>query len=165
MTIWHRIVVISLICVSCVGCDQSTKSMASQYLPKSGMDSYLYDLVRLGYTENIGAFLGMGSYLPEQHRFIIFTVIAGGFLSALLLYLVFSKRLSILSLVALSLVFAGGISNFFDRATNNGAVVDFLNIGLGSVRTGIFNVADMAILFGCILFISAQKTQHKHQDL
>jgi signal peptidase II len=34
-----------------------------------------------------------------------------------------------------------------------GRVVDFLNVGLGPVRTGIFNVADMAIMAGVILLI------------
>jgi signal peptidase II len=27
-------------------------------------------------------------------------------------------------------------------------VIDFMNVGIGSLRTGIFNVADMAILLG-----------------
>ena len=165
MKIWNRVIVILLVSLSCVGCDQSTKAIASQHLPKNGMDSYLYDLLRLGYTENVGAFLGMGSQLPEQYRFLLFTVMVGGFLSVFLFYLIFSKTLSFLSLVALSLMFSGGSSNFFDRAVNNGAVVDFLNIGVGSIRTGIFNVADMAIIAGCLLFLLVQSVEHKHNDL
>ena len=50
-------------------------------------------------------------------------------------------------------MFSGGVSNFIDRASNNGAVVDFLNIGIGPIRTGIFNIADVAIMFGFALFI------------
>ena len=30
----------------------------------------------------------------------------------------------------------------------HGAVVDFLNVGIGPLRTGVFNVADMAIMAG-----------------
>jgi signal peptidase II len=30
--------------------------------------------------------------------------------------------------------------------------VDFLNVGIGSLRTGIFNVADMAIMAGVIIW-------------
>jgi signal peptidase II len=30
-------------------------------------------------------------------------------------------------------------------------VTDFLNVGFGSLRTGIFNVADMMILAGALL--------------
>jgi signal peptidase II len=32
--------------------------------------------------------------------------------------------------------------------------VDFLNVGLGPVRTGIFNVADMAITAGAALLVA-----------
>jgi signal peptidase II len=32
-------------------------------------------------------------------------------------------------------------------------VVDFLNVGIGSLRTGVFNVADMAIMAGVALFL------------
>jgi len=42
---------------------------------------------------------------------------------------------------------AGGVSNLVDRIAM-GRVIDFLNIGVGPVRTGIFNVADVAIMAG-----------------
>ena len=47
--------------------------------------------------------------------------------------------------VGLVLFLAGGISNLVDRIAM-GSVIDFLNIGIGPVRTGIFNVADVAIM-------------------
>ena len=34
-----------------------------------------------------------------------------------------------------------------------GVVRDFLNLGIGSLRTGIFNVADVAITFGGIALL------------
>jgi signal peptidase II len=37
-----------------------------------------------------------------------------------------------------------------------GSVVDFLNVGIGSLRTGIFNVADMAIMLGVALLLLAE---------
>jgi signal peptidase II len=37
-----------------------------------------------------------------------------------------------------------------------GSVVDFLNVGLGSVRTGVFNVADVAIMVGAGIFVLAE---------
>ena len=42
---------------------------------------------------------------------------------------------------------AGGASNLVDRIAY-GSVIDFMNLGIGSLRTGIFNVADMAIMLG-----------------
>jgi len=38
-----------------------------------------------------------------------------------------------------------------------GSVVDFLNIGVGPLRTGIFNVADMAIMLGGAVLLLAQR--------
>jgi signal peptidase II len=48
---------------------------------------------------------------------------------------------------------AGGASNLIDRLIYDGYVLDFLNVGVGSVRTGIFNVADAFIMAGVILLI------------
>jgi len=33
-------------------------------------------------------------------------------------------------------------------------VVDFLNVGIGPLRTGIFNVADLAITAGAVVLIA-----------
>jgi signal peptidase II len=56
--------------------------------------------------------------------------------------------------VGLALVCSGGVSNLIDRLAH-GTVIDFLNVGLGPVRTGIFNVADMAVLAGIAVFLVA----------
>lgn len=52
----------------------------------------------------------------------------------------------------LALFVAGGVSNWVDRVADC-RVVDFLNVGVGPIRTGIFNVADVAILVGSALFL------------
>ena len=38
-----------------------------------------------------------------------------------------------------------------------GSVIDFMNVGVGPLRTGIFNVADMAILAGVAIFVFTQR--------
>lgn len=119
------------------------------------MDTYLYDLLRVGYTENTGAFLGMGSNLSPEHRFWLFSVLAGLLLIGLFVYLLFSKPASFASVTGFALILSGGGSNLYDRIVNNGAVIDFLNIGISSVRTGIFNIADMAIMAGAVLAVVA----------
>jgi signal peptidase II len=73
----------------------------------------------------------------------------------------FKLRLTGWPLVGLSLVWAGGASNWVDRMAR-GSVVDFLNVGFGALRTGIFNVADVAIMLGaCILVFTYQ--QHNRE--
>jgi signal peptidase II len=65
----------------------------------------------------------------------------------------FARRLQPWRVVALALVAGGGISNLIDRLLYDGRVTDFLNVGIGGVRTGIFNVADMAIMAGALLLL------------
>jgi CheY-like chemotaxis protein len=50
------------------------------------------------------------------------------------------------------LLAAGGIGNLIDRVMREGAVIDFMNMGVGSLRTGIFNIADVQIMIGVALF-------------
>lgn len=58
---------------------------------------------------------------------------------------------------ALALICGGGIGNLIDRVRFDGHVTDFLNLGVGSIRTGIFNVADMALMIGVALFFLAYR--------
>ena len=136
--------------------DQLTKLWAVSELKGGPHYSFLFDTIRIGYAENHGAFLGLGNSLSPQTRFWILTVVVGLFLLCLLVYLLVSKQMDRLSQLALSLIFVGGFSNFIDRAMNNGAVVDFLNMGFNNVRTGIFNVADVFIMMGAALMILGQ---------
>ena len=60
---------------------------------------------------------------------------------------------------ALALLLAGGIGNLIDRAFLGGIVIDFMVIdfsawtGIGWLKTGIFNVADIAITGGFLLLL------------
>ncbi len=67
-----------------------------------------------------------------------------------------SAHINVPSIAGLSLMLGGGFSNLYDRIFNNGAVVDFLNVGIVGLRTGIFNVADMALMLGAALLIYFQ---------
>ncbi len=136
--------------------DQLTKVWAIGALKDGPRYTYLFDTIRIAYAENIGAFLGLGNSLAPHLRFVIFTGLVGIFLLVLLIYLLVAKEMDKITLAALSLVFAGGFSNFIDRAMNEGAVVDFLNMGIGGLRTGIFNVADVYIMIGAGLMIAGQ---------
>jgi signal peptidase II len=66
--------------------------------------------------------------------------------------LAWKQRGSLCHAAAFALFIAGGASNWFDRV-NDGRVVDFMNVGVGWLRTGIFNVADVAIMLGAAIFM------------
>ena len=76
-----------VICLISVGIDQGTKWYASGYLPKFEMTSYWNDMLRIGYAENTGAFLGLGSGMSDSAKFWIFVCAVGVILSALLIYI------------------------------------------------------------------------------
>lgn len=148
-----RIGLISVVCALTFGLDQLSKALAAKYLPRDEMHTFIGGLLRVGYTENTGAFLGIGSGLPPAARFWTFVVLVGALLIFLGAYIIKGAKQASLPIIGLSLLFAGGLSNFYDRVTNNGAVVDFINLGLGSVRTGVFNIADVAIMVGVLLLV------------
>lgn len=148
-----KIMIIVVTLLSCIGCDQVTKNIARQNLMGGEPLTFLGNIVRFQYIENPGAFLSLGAGAHEQTRFLIFTVFTGLFLIGMVCYLICSKKFAKEEVIAISMMVGGGIANLIDRVFNNGRVIDFINMGIGPVRTGIFNVADMAILFGIFWII------------
>ncbi len=148
-----RLTLVSGVLLSSVGCDQVVKTLARASLAASRPISLLNDCVRLELAQNRGAFLSLGEGLPGAARYLIFVVLVSG---ALALTLTFTLRLRAANpaqLVALSLLTGGGLGNLIDRLLHDGAVVDFVSIGIGPLRTGIFNVADAAITVGVLLLL------------
>jgi len=152
-----RIAVLVVALIACVGCDQSTKFAAKRFLEPGEVHSYLGDTFRIAYAENSGAFLGLGGALPGSIRTALFVVIAAGFIAGLAIYALRKRSLNLAELSAVALMVGGGVGNLIDRVMNDGAVVDFLNVGIGPVRTGIFNVADMALMLGVAVFLLSQR--------
>ena len=137
---------------SCIGCDQMTKSIAVDRLQGAEPIDLASGMLRLHYAENRGAFLGLGYSWPNGARVAVFVVLTAAVLLAGL-WVVLRRRDRIdAATVGLVLMIGGGLGNLADRALQ-GFVVDFLNVGVGSLRTGIFNVADMAILAGALLLV------------
>ena len=137
----------------CVGCDQATKSAARKFLTTSDPISLLNGFIRFEYVENPGAFLGMGAQLPGALRFLIFVVFTGTTLAVMLLLVIKERDGDLPRLTGLALLAGGGVGNLIDRLINEGQVVDFVSLGLGPVRTGIFNVADVAVMAGAMLLL------------
>jgi signal peptidase II len=129
-----------------IGCDRVTKHVAATALSEASSRSFLAGTVRLEYVENTGAFLGMGADWPPSVRTAIFGV-GNGMLLLGLVIVALRGRWPGRALLGVALCAAGGASNLVDRITY-GMVIDFLNVGIGPLRTGIFNVADVAIMLG-----------------
>ena len=134
-----------------LGCDRVTKHWAVTSLAGAPDRSFLAGTLQLEYAENEGGFLSIGSNLPPTARLAIFSVATSLMLIGLLIIGI-KYHGSYWYLVALGLAFAGGASNLLDRITR-GTVIDFMTVGVGHVRTGVFNIADVAILAGICMFL------------
>ena len=135
-----------------IGIDQWSKLWAVNTLMGEPSTSYLGDFFRLTFARNTGAFLSLGSGLSDNWRYWALTILPVLVLLFLLYQTLFSKSMIQWQIIAFSAILGGGISNIYDRIMY-GSVVDFMNMGLGNLRTGIFNVADMAIMAGLFMMI------------
>lgn len=151
MELRRRVLLVLLVVFTCVGCDQATKRIALDCLPRAEPLRFAGDTLRLQVVENRGAFLGLGDELPEPVRELVLGWLVGACLAGFLVYLLRARGWSGASLAAGALIVGGGLGNLVDRLARSGYVLDFVNCGIGSLRTGIFNVADVALTLGVVL--------------
>ena len=143
--------------VTTVGCDRVTKHVATAELAGRPVRSLLADTVRLAYVQNTGGFLSLGADLPEAARDALFIGATGLLLLALVAYGI-RLRWRGWAAFGLALFVAGGVSNWVDRVLH-GSVIDFINVGVGPLRTGVFNVADVAIMAGVGIVLMSEFTR------
>jgi signal peptidase II len=156
----HRLGLVILILIACTSCDQMTKSIAKVSLAPSSPISLLNDSIRLEYIENPGAILGLGGGLPREARVLFAIIFVSVVLAFTLVFALDPRRFSLMQLVGMSLVAAGGLGNLLDRLANDGSVIDFIRLRIGPLQTGIFNIADVAIMGGAftLLLSATEKT-------
>lgn len=150
----RRIALLLIIILACIGVDRVAKVVAQSQLAGEPPIILANNLVRFEYTENPAAFLSFGARLSPEMQYWVFTIFASALLVGVLIYtLKIAQEIHLAVFVALALFLGGGIGNLIDRVFNEGRVIDFVSMGIGPLRTGIFNVADMAILAGFILML------------
>jgi signal peptidase II len=137
--------------LACFGCDQVSKELARVHLEASSAISLLQGAVELRLAHNPGAFLSLGASLPEGVRIVVLQVLVP--IVLVLLCGLLLRRASVVEAVGIAFVLGGGAGNWIDRVLNEGAVTDFVRMGLGSLHTGIFNLADVAILLGAAILL------------
>jgi signal peptidase II len=131
--------------------DHLAKFGAIAYLKGNAPLVYLNGFVQLEYAENRGAFLSLGAGLSEEARSAIF-IIGVFFMLVYCAYTYWKSMEQTFTMLALALVMSGGVGNLIDRIFR-GYVVDFVHMGFPSLRTGVFNIADVAISAGVILLL------------
>ncbi|WP_242082677.1 signal peptidase II [Aestuariivivens sediminis] len=136
-----------------IAIDQITKIIVRTYIDSQEVIPVFGTYFSLHNVENEGAFLGMGSELNEPLRIMLLLILPIIVLGFVLRYILKDKTLDYWSLFAFSGIIGGGIANVFDRIAF-GSVTDFFFIKLtDTLRTGIFNVADLFVTTGMIILI------------
>jgi signal peptidase II len=139
---WTTVVLVILL-------DQLTKEWAVRSLQPPHIPHEIWgDFLRFTLAFNRGAAFSMS--VGEHSRWIF-----GGFALIALVILWrlfrFSRSGERMRVLALALAFGGAAGNLIDRFRPRASVVDFIDIGVGSVRFWTFNVADTAVTFGAIM--------------
>ena len=140
--------------------DRMTKLLAAAELKGKGAISLLYGTVRVSYTENDGAFLSLGSGWPPAVKYAVFLVIPALCCVGGIVYCCMRERDKV-RIALLASIIGGGLGNLIDRLFNNFRVVDFLNFGVGKLRTGILNVADLSVTLGVVALVVHEFSQEK----
>ncbi|MBN2171613.1 MAG: signal peptidase II [Candidatus Krumholzibacteriota bacterium] len=109
-----------------------------------GLGEYLGGLLRITLISNPGAAFGL---LPgARWIFVIVKILA----MAVILWLLLRGRAGRgwPRITPLALIFGGALGNLLDRLRPGGAVVDFIDLGVGGHRWYVFNLADACISIG-----------------
>jgi len=140
--------------------DRFTKYIAVEYLKGSEAKGFLNDTFILVYTENTGAFLSLGRNWNIYVKYFVLLIIPIIICIIGLLYLMV-KETKNYRIITCSCIIGGGIGNLVDRLFKEFSVIDFMCFGIGNIKTGILNVADLSVTFGIIILIIIENIQAK----
>lgn len=142
-----------LLLVTCnVGCDQVSKFIVRREVSYSDRISVFKDYVTIIKVENAGAFLSVGTALPVYIKFIFLTILPILVIFYALYWLITNTGSQNLVVVGSCFLIGGGMGNLFDRL-RFGSVTDFFHIDFVLFQTGVFNMADVSIVFGISLIL------------
>ncbi|MEP6747563.1 MAG: signal peptidase II [Bacteroidota bacterium] len=156
-----KILLFCIISIVFISCDHVTKELAKEHLKDKAAMSFYHDTFRLDYVENTGAFLSFGDNWSPAASFWLMNVLPLLFLIGLFVYAIRKTATStLLHILPFLLICSGGLGNILDRMMYNRHVTDFMNIGFNSIRTGIFNFADVYVSAGAIMLLVLHWRNH-----
>ena len=137
-----------IICVMLVALDQITKWMVLKMLVPVGSIKIINGFFNLTYVENRGAAFGFLSGAKWLFVLIALVVLIAG--------CVYYKKIAadkdkLWLKVSMVMIASGAIGNVIDRVLR-GYVVDFLDFIIFGYNFPVFNVADILVVLGTMLF-------------
>lgn len=160
-----RTLSIILLVAANIGCDQISKNIARENIEDGARTEVIGQMLVLYKVENKGAFLGLGSDLPEWLKSILLLGLPGVVMIGIFVYLLRHPELNKVAVVGLTFIVGGGIGNLYDRILY-GEVTDFLYMNFGGpFRTGIFNLADVSVMIGTgLILLDSFKKKPEDKD-
>jgi signal peptidase II len=143
--------------------DQITKSAITSRFVLHEVYPVIPGFFNLVYVMNPGAAFGFLASAGETFRYFFFTGITSAAILLIIYYLVKTNPRSLMLVASLTLIFGGAVGNLIDRL-RFGAVVDFLDVYIGTAHWPAFNVADSAITCGAILMIWEMIANRKNKS-
>jgi len=140
--------------------DQVTKAAIVAWIPLNSVGaSFWGDFLRIIHVRNPAIAFSLGSTLPVEFKFIIFTVLPCIILPSILIFCLAAKDLTTLQRWLLMGIVGGGTGNLIDRIGRPEGVIDFIDVRFygifGMERWPTFNVADSTVVIcGIVLGIS-----------
>ncbi len=119
------------------------------------------DYVRFTYIYNPGAAFGIHLGPYSRLIFLVLSVIALVALAAMYWVTPAADRVR---LTAIALICGGALGNLADRVRSVHGVVDFVDVGVGTLRWPVFNVADVAVTLGAIFLALSLWKEERHED-
>ena len=133
--------------------DCTTKQLAVEHLtPPHVPHEVVGDWVRLTLAYNPG--IAFSLHVGEHSRWVFSALTVGALALLWQLYRQAAAR-DVRRVVAVGLLWGGAFGNLLDRLRSERGVVDFIDIGAGSVRFWTFNLADVAVTVGAALLAAA----------
>ncbi len=127
--------------------DQLTKIVIRQTMMLHQSISVLGELIKITYVKNPG--IAFGLRVPNNTIFTILSVIAS---IGIAVYLFTHLKEGMAIKASLALILGGAVGNLIDRLLF-GEVVDFIDVGLKTLRWPVFNVADSAVVVGMFILL------------
>lgn len=135
--------------ISVVVLDYVTKLLVERLMPIPHVPREIIgNVVRFTLAYNPGAAFSMSLGSASRYIFGAFAIVALVILWRLYRGAKPGERLKVL---ALGLAWGGAAGNLIDRFRSPRGVVDFIDVGIGTVRFWTFNVADSAVTVGAVL--------------
>lgn len=141
-----------IVILSNISCDQITKEQAREHISEQEIINVIEDNFVLTKVENTGAALSLGENLSPNVKVLLLQLLPLLILILMFIYIIREQKISPSHVLALSFIIGGGVGNIYDRILY-GSVTDFMYLELGSVHTGIFNMADVSVVVGFSLLL------------